>query len=134
MIVLFILYATFLVVLSGLKSAEMCLSFIYSFEAMLGGDKWMHLLLALPLSVMANLAAERVMKLSSFRRIVLVMIVLLLGLLADELHQYFIASRRFEWQDSVWGSTGLLLGCGVYVVLKIVQRYVASIRSVANIK
>jgi len=126
--VLFILYAGFLVVLSAFKSAELFLPTIHAMEVFLGGDKWMHLLLAVPLSLMANLAAESVMKLSSFRRILLVMVVLVLALLMDELHQQFIASRRFDWQDSVWGSTGLLLGCAIYVLVKNVQKYVTGIR------
>lgn len=132
MTILFCMYAVLLVTLSALKSAELFLPSIYALEAWLGGDKWMHLTLAVPLSFMANMVAERVMKLSSFRRMLLVMVALVLALLMDELHQQFLASRRFDWQDSLWGIAGLSLGWAAYVVTKIARMYVSGIRQAAG--
>ena len=123
MLVLFIGYTFLLVLLSGLKSAGLFLHQIHALELFLGGDKWMHLLLAVPLSFLANLAAERVMKLSFIARIILVLAVLVFGLMVDELHQQFFASRRFDWMDSVWGSTGLLVGLAGYLLFSLGRKY-----------
>lgn len=134
MVVLFIAYAVLLVVLSACKSAGLFLHEIHAAEVFFGGDKWMHLILAVPLSLLANIASERVMKLSSSARIVLVLTGLVLGLMADELHQQFFASRRFDWMDSVWGSTGLLVGLAVYLLVGLSYRYWFKTDSGVNVR
>ena len=94
----------------------------------------MHLLLAVPLSFLANIAAERVMKLSFIARIVLVLAALVLGLMADELHQQFFASRRFDWMDSVWGSTGLLVGLAAYLLFSLSRKYCFKAHGGVNVR
>ncbi|WP_430462256.1 VanZ family protein [Thalassolituus sp. LLYu03] len=123
MIVLFLAYAVALVALSGLKSGGFFLPEILALEALLGGDKWMHFILASPLSLLAALASEAVAKVSYALRIVAVMLVLVPGLLADELHQQFFASRHFDWLDSLWGCAGLTFGCLVYLLLHWLRNY-----------
>ena len=116
MVPVFLLYGTFLVVLSGCKSAGVFLPFILAMEHWFGGDKWMHFYLALLLSLLANFAAVRVIKLSWLPRILLVAAVLMVALILDEMHQYLVALRRFDLQDSVWGGAGVLVGAALYSV------------------
>ncbi|MCT7360092.1 VanZ family protein [Thalassolituus pacificus] len=114
MVPVFLLYGTLLVILSGCKSAGLFLPSIIALEHWFGGDKWMHFYLALVLSLLANFAAGRVIKLSWLPRILLVAAVLMVALILDEMHQYLVALRRFDLQDSVWGGVGVLAGAAFY--------------------
>ena len=116
MVPLFVSYAIFLVLLSGLKSAGLFLTEIYALEHWMGGDKWMHFGLALILSLLANMAAERKLPLKMIGRIVTVVMLLVTALLIDEAHQYYLATRRFEWQDTASGTAGVLAGVVLYVI------------------
>lgn len=122
----FVLYASFLLGLSFAKSAGFGLPFLYALEASVGGDKALHFSLALVLGLLGQWAAWRVIRLSHCRRMVLVFVLLALGLLVDEMHQYFIASRRFDWGDVVWGSGGLLLGTALFVCVLFLLRVLGS--------
>ena len=117
MLPLFIAYSVFLVVLSVCKSAEWFLPTIYGLEHWLGGDKWMHLKLAAGLSFLACFASEQVMKLTLMKRMLAVFVFLSLALLLDEMLQYIIAARRFEWLDSAYGVCGLASGIATYLVI-----------------
>jgi energy-coupling factor transporter transmembrane protein EcfT len=115
--VIFTFYCCLLLMLSLFKSAEVFLPAIYQFQGWLGGDKLMHLKLALVLSVLACVAASNIKKrfpLHTFWRVLLMQSLLASCLLLDEAHQYFATSRRFEWLDFYYGAGGLLIGVSVY--------------------
>jgi hypothetical protein len=117
--VIFTFYCCLLLMLSLFKSAEIFLPAIYQFEAWLGGDKLMHLKLALVLSVLACFAVSNIktrFPLHTFWRLLLMQSLLASCLLLDEAHQYLAASRRFEWLDFYYGAGGLLIGMSVYCI------------------
>ncbi|MAD47184.1 MAG: hypothetical protein CMI02_15070 [Oceanospirillaceae bacterium] len=122
MIPLFVGYAAMLVLLSGLKSSGLFLTEIYALEHWMGGDKWMHFTLAMLLALFANMAAQQRLKLGMLKRVIVLMLLLSLALVMDETHQYFIASRRFDWGDTVSGCAGLLVGTVMYVLSVFVLR------------
>ena len=126
MVRVFLLYATLLLGLSVAKSLEFGLPAIHALEAAVGGDKALHFSLALVLGLLGQWAAWRVIRLSHCRRMVLVFGLLALGLLVDEMHQYFIASRRFDWADTLWGSGGLAAGTCVFAVGLLMLRFRSS--------
>jgi VanZ family protein len=117
LIVIFVLYCFFLLSLSALKSAGLFLPLLLQFEAMLGGDKLMHLQLALVLSLLACLASRVFFVRKAIAlpwQLMAVFIILSAGLLLDELHQYLLSSRHFELMDTAFGVTGVALGLGAY--------------------
>lgn len=117
---LLLFYLFFLLALSGCKSAEIFLPYIYQLEAWLGGDKWMHFKLAAVLGVLAVWLAEG-------RKLVVLLTLFSLGIFIDEFHQYVLASRRFEWLDSLCGLAGLCAGsCGALLAK------LAFVRTTAN--
>jgi hypothetical protein len=115
--VIFTFYCCLLLMLSLFKSAEVFLPAIYQFQGWLGGDKLMHLKLAVVLSVLACCAVSNIkmgFALHTFWRLLAVQSLLAACLLLDEAHQYLAATRRFEWLDFYYGASGLLIGVSVY--------------------
>ena len=103
------------------KTTGLFLPDIYRFEALLGGDKLMHLKLSFLLSIIACTAISNrrffsAISSSHLLRLILLQLALVSCLLLDELHQYMFSSRRFEWQDFYYGAGGLLLGTVVYYI------------------
>lgn len=103
-------YCLFLLGLSVCKSAELLLPEIHGFEAWLGGDKLMHLKLALLLSFVILTAFAPKGLFHRAWRVLLIMLLLIIALCIDELHQLLLGSRRFEWLDTAYGVLGLGLG------------------------
>jgi|DeeseametaMP0139_FD_contig_81_775469_length_728_multi_5_in_0_out_0_1 VanZ family protein len=118
---LFVSYAIVLMLLSGLKSAEVALAQIHTIEAWLGGDKNMHFTLSAILAVLACFASERVLDLAPVTRTIGVVLLLGLALSVDEALQYTLASRRFELLDLAYGSLGLLTGVLGYLSVTFVR-------------
>lgn len=119
MIIVFVAYCVFLLALSVLKSTESFLPAIYQFEAWLGGDKLMHLKLSALLSLLACIVShefKRLYALNIIWRVFVIQLLLTLSLLADEAHQYLMATRRFEWADFSYGAAGLLIGLFAYLI------------------
>ena len=113
----FIIYCFFLLLLTTLKSAGLFLPFLLQFEAMLGGDKLMHLQLAMILSLLACWASREFFVRRSIAlvwQLLLVFLLLSVGLLLDELHQYLLSSRHFELKDTAFGILGVTIGLIVY--------------------
>lgn len=80
----------------------------------------MHLKLSALLSILACFVShkfKRLHELNIILRLFIIQLLLALGLLADEAHQYLAASRRFEWLDFSYGAAGLALGLSIYLVL-----------------
>ena len=117
---LFVSYAIVLMLLSGLKSAEVALAQIHTIEAWLGGDKNMHFTLSAILAVLACFASKRVLDLAPITRTIVVFCVLVTALSLDEGLQYVLASRRFELLDLAFGSLGLLTGTLGYLSVRFV--------------
>ncbi len=118
-VILLLLYGLFLLLLSGLKSAQLCLSFISTIEVGLGGDKLVHFYLALLLSFLAWPVA---LLINSKKYSASIVFTLLFGFLSvllilDELHQLVLISRHFELQDTLFGVSGLAMGLVIRVVL-----------------
>lgn len=114
-----------LLLLTVSKSLELFLPEIYQLEALLGGDKLMHLKLSLVLSILACFASQQLKLLRSFNllwRLVFVQGVLMTGLLMDEAHQQIASSRRFEWLDLSYGVFGLVIGLSIYLIFITIRR------------
>lgn len=124
---LLLIYVIFLITLSGLKSSGIAVHWIHALELYLGGDKWAHFLLAVPLSLLGNLVAEAVIKVSPAKRIIIVLTVLTMALVMDELHQFFVAIRHFDWKDTLYGFGGVLTGVLLYVFVRRITKYAESI-------
>ncbi len=109
---LLLLYSLFLLLLSGLKSAQLCLPFISALEVTLGGDKFMHFYLAWLLSFLAWPVALLInnKKYSTFILSALLFSFLSVSLLLDELLQLMVISRHFDLSDTLFGVSGLGLG------------------------
>lgn len=110
----FFVYGFALLVLTVCKSAEIFLPYIYQLERTLGGDKWMHFVLAFFLGLTLCAAFSRYW-LKFFVPLVALILVL------DELHQYFIATRRFEWWDTAFGLSGFLLAVIAFEILLLLK-------------
>ncbi len=112
-LILFVLYCALLLLMSGFKSAEMYLQYINGLETWLGGDKLMHLYLAMVLAFLA-LPVARALKVKNKALNVVTLFVLLMScLLLDELHQAGVSSRHFDWHDTLFGGLGLIMGLSV---------------------
>lgn len=125
MIVLFVFYCLGLLLLTVSKSLEFFLPEIYQLEALLGGDKLMHLELSLLLSILACFASQQLIYLKSLSlpwRLLLVQGVLIVGLVIDEAHQQIASSRRFEWLDLSYGVFGLVIGVVTYLLFITIRR------------
>lgn len=125
-VVSLILYGCFLIVLSSLKTNKILLPFIYQLESALGGDKLMHLILSMLLSLLALWAlVPDLLKTFNFnfgRWLFLcfgVCLLLTVGLLVDELHQMFVSSRRFEWLDFAYGVGGIGIGFIIFTIINL---------------
>jgi hypothetical protein len=132
-VVSLIVYGCFLIALSLLKTNEVLLPVIYQIEAMLGGDKLMHLILSSLLCVIALWALVPNLTESSGLNIgrwlfwcLWVCVLLILGLLLDEFHQAFVSSRRFELLDFAYGVGGIGIGFVVFIIInspKLTRKY-----------
>ncbi|HCM05274.1 MAG TPA: hypothetical protein DIC30_04620 [Oceanospirillales bacterium] len=125
-VALLIAYGCFLIALSSLKTTKTMLPIIYQFEAALGGDKLMHLILSMLLSLLALWALVpdllKTFNLSFGRWLFLcfgVCLLLTFGLLVDELHQMFVRSRRFEWLDFAYGVGGIGIGFIIFTIINL---------------
>ncbi len=118
-VVLLLLYSLFLLLLSGLKSAQLCLPTISTLEVGLGGDKLMHFYLALLLSFLAWPVALLINNKKYSASVVATFLFGLLStlLLLDESHQLSVDSRHFELKDTLFGVSGLAMGLVIRVVL-----------------
>lgn len=124
-LLVFFVYGFFLVLLSFFKTIEIFLPYIHALEAGLGGDKLMHLQLATLLTTLALLAfgshASLKKKASSMTflqvaiRGIFVCLIIASGLLADELLQSMVSTRRFEWSDFNYGASGIAASAIIYV-------------------
>jgi len=112
-VIVFVLYCALLLLMSGFKSAEMYLQAINGFEKWLGGDKLMHLYLAMVLAFLAMPVARAVNYKNKALNVFTLFITLMACLLLDELHQAGVGSRYFEWQDTLFGGLGLIIGLSV---------------------
>jgi hypothetical protein len=124
LILVFTLYCLVLLALSFFKSAELFLPVIYQIENWLGGDKLVHMKLSLILSFFACIVSREIkkdIKLNVFWRLLIMQIVLTIGLLLDEAHQYMMFSRRFEWMDFYYGASGLFIGLFIYCGLLFIR-------------
>jgi hypothetical protein len=113
LIIIFIIYCLILLLLTVFKSAELYLPAIHQLQAWLGGDKLMHLKLAVILSIFACAAALKLKvwgELKLVWRLFFIQLFLMTALLLDESHQYLAYSRRFEWLDYYYGISGLFIG------------------------
>ena len=110
----FVGYASFLAFLSICKSFAIFSDYINALEKLAGGDKTLHLILATPLALLFLLMAENFLASLGVR--ILVCLVFLSGaLLMDEVLQFRLSHRHFDWWDSLYGITGILLGCSIYL-------------------
>ena len=109
-VVLLIVYGCFLIALSIFKTTEIMLPAIYQMESFLGGDKLTHFILSSILSFLALWALAYKSSKSIVYRCFIICLLLIIGLLADELHQALVGSRRFEWLDFACGVGGIGLG------------------------
>ena len=118
-VILLLLYGLFLLLLSGLKSAQLCLPVISTLEVVLGGDKLMHFYLALLLSFLAWPVALLINNKKYSTSIVFTLLFGFLSLLLalDELHQLLVGSRYFELKDTLFGVAGLIMGFVIRMVL-----------------
>lgn len=118
-VIFLLLYTLFLLLLSGLKSAQLGLSVISVLEASLGGDKLMHFYLALLLSFLAWPVALLInnKKCNLFIVAALLIAFLSASLALDELHQLLVVSRHFELKDTLFGVSGLVTGLLIRVLL-----------------
>jgi hypothetical protein len=124
LISVFTVYCLILLALSFFKSAELFLPFIYQMEDWLGGDKLVHMKLSLVLSFIACIVSREIkkdIKINLTLRLFFMQIVLMIGLLFDEAHQYVMFSRRFEWMDFYYGASGLFIGLLVYCGLLFIR-------------
>jgi hypothetical protein len=124
LILVFTVYCLVLLALSLFKSAELFLPFIYQMEDWLGGDKLVHMKLSLVLSFIACIVSGEIrkdIKINAFLRLFFMQIVLMIGLLLDEAHQYVMFSRRFEWMDFYYGASGLFIGLFIYCGLLFIR-------------
>jgi hypothetical protein len=121
---IFLIYACCLALLSLFKTAEMFLPSIYDLERFLGGDKLMHLKLSFILTLLALIAFNSlVTPMRSFAiRSLLIIFFITIGLLADELHQTMVLTRRFEWLDFSYGAYGVLIAGLAYTLLFMLLR------------
>jgi hypothetical protein len=125
LIVTFAIFCCGLLLLTTAKSLELFLPEIYQLEALLGGDKLMHLKLSLLLSLLACFASQQLSLLRSINlpsRLLFVQGVLVAGLLIDEAHQQIASSRRFEWLDLSYGIGGLVIGLLIYLLIVSIKR------------
>ncbi len=109
-VILFVLYCALLLLMSGFKSAEMYLQTINGFEVWLGGDKLMHVYLAMVLAFLALPVARAVNYKNKALNVFTLFIILITCLLLDELHQSMVGSRHFDWHDTLFGGLGLMVG------------------------
>jgi hypothetical protein len=124
LILVFTVYCLVLLALSFFKSVELFLPFIHQMEDWLGGDKLVHMKLSLVLSFFACIVSREVrkdIKINLPLRLFFMQIVLIIGLLLDEAHQYVMLSRRFEWMDFYYGASGLFIGLLVYCGLLFIR-------------
>ncbi len=112
-LMLFVLYCAALLLMSGFKSAEMYLHYINGFEKWLGGDKLMHLYLAMVLAFLAMPVARAVNYKNKTLNVFTLFIILIACLLLDELHQAMVGSRHFDWHDTLFGGLGLIMGLSI---------------------
>jgi hypothetical protein len=109
-VILLIVYGCFLITLSIFKTTEIMLPAIFRMEFFLGGDKLTHLILSSILSFLALWALAYKSSKGLMYRCFIICLLLIIGLLADELHQALVGSRRFEWLDFACGVGGIGLG------------------------
>jgi VanZ like family. len=109
-VILFFLYGVLLLLMSSFKSAGMYLQYIGGIEVWLGGDKLMHLYLAIVLAWLALPVARCVKYKGKSLSVVSLFVFLLVCLLLDELHQAGVVSRYFDWRDTLFGGLGLIAG------------------------
>ncbi len=112
-LILFVLYCALLLLMSGFKSAEMYLHYINGLEKWLGGDKLMHLYLAMVLALLAMPVARAVNYKNKALNVFTLFVILIACLLLDELHQAMLGSRHFDWHDTLFGGLGLIIGLSI---------------------
>lgn len=122
-----LIYGCFLIALSVFKTSEILLPYIYQLEALLGGDKLMHLKLSAVLSILALFALipNKKQGLKLLTHALGICFLLIGGLMLDELHQALISTRRFEWLDFAYGVGGISIGLTAYltfVLLRLTQK------------
>lgn len=113
-------YVLFLLILSGCKSFEIMLGHIHALERAVGGDKVLHLLLAIPLGLLFFLGTEHYFR-RRWLHILLGWWVLCGGLIMEELSQFWLATRRFDWLDSLYGFAGILVATLLYLIVLVVK-------------
>ena len=105
--------------LTTFKSVKIFTPELSFLEAGLGGDKLEHFFLALLLSflVWPVVWSFNNGRYSKLRVGFFTLLLLVTALLLDELLQFFISSRHFDWQDTAFGVAGLLVGLILRVLI-----------------
>ncbi|UTW49005.1 VanZ family protein [Bacterioplanoides sp. SCSIO 12839] len=115
------LYTIFLMSLSIGKSLGYHTDSILALERAMFGDKWMHFILSIPLSLMLLVVLHQLgRKAYSDALYALLFLVLILGL--DELSQFWIGSRHFDWRDTLSGVAGVMAGALVFFFWQVLLR------------
>lgn len=113
---LFLIYALILLTLSICKSFAIFTPYILSLEKLAGGDKWLHFWLAMPLPVLL-LWAMAMYKIGLIKRLFFSWWFLLTAILSDEVLQFWLKNRHFEWLDSLYGVGGIASGTLIYLIV-----------------
>jgi len=113
---LFLIYALILLSLSVCKSFAIFTPYIMSLEKLAGGDKWLHFWLAMPLPLLL-LWATALCKTGLVKRLVFSFLFLSLAILSDEILQFWLSHRHFDWLDSLYGIGGIVSGSLIYLIL-----------------
>lgn len=107
-ITLFIVVLAAIFLPSIARSSGLWVYEIYRIQEQLGGDKLTHFLAggALQMATLILLS-----KIKGLRRIFLACLIANLLVLGEEVSQYFIPSRHFEWSDLGWTFLGTATAC-----------------------
>jgi hypothetical protein len=116
--VLFAVYCVALLLLSGFKSADICVQYISAFERWLGGDKLMHFYLAALLAFLALPVARNVRYKNKTISVLMLFVLLMACLLVDEFHQALISTRYFDGYDTFFGGLGLIAGLSLGLIFE----------------
>lgn len=106
--------ALFLIVLVAIflpsiaRSSGLWVHEIYRIQEHLGGDKLTHFLAGGALQIAALILLSNI---RGLRRIFLACLIANLLVLGEEVSQYFIPSRHFEWSDLGWTFLGTATAC-----------------------
>ena len=112
----FFSYALILLCLSVCKSIVLFTPYILSLEKLMGGDKWLHFWLAMPLPPLL-LWATATCRVPLIHRLFLSLVLLSLAIVSDEVLQFWLSHRHFDWLDSFYGVAGIVGGGLIYLIL-----------------